>query len=150
MWCLKYPDRFTSFLLAKNYKPTWTQNHGFVSCVGIKRNFKLTSNLKQNSPQNSPEPETRGIGFSFPDPWGVTDCHSPIPWIPEEWKLPGNCSPRFLWHNTNYAHFWCILSDILALRRYFLCMKRPVWWAYGYKFNRHKYLKGSYCKKTTW
>ena len=35
----KYPDRFTRFLLAKNYKPTWTQNHpsafGFVSCVGI-------------------------------------------------------------------------------------------------------------------
>ena len=23
----KYPDRFTRFLLDKNYKPTWTQNH---------------------------------------------------------------------------------------------------------------------------
>ena len=47
----------------------------------IKRNFKLTSNLKQNTPRIYPEPqpETRGIGFCFPNPRGMTHCHSPIP-----------------------------------------------------------------------
>ena len=36
------------------------------------------SNWLQNAPQNSPnpKPETREIGFSFPDPWGMTNCHS--------------------------------------------------------------------------
>ena len=39
----------------------------------IKINFKLTSNLKQNTPGNSPDPEyeTQGIGVSFPDPRGM-------------------------------------------------------------------------------
>ena len=34
--------------------------------------------------------KTRGIGFSFPDPRGMTNCHPPIPRIPTEWKLPGH------------------------------------------------------------
>ena len=49
----------------------------------------MTSNLKQNSPRNSqnPEPETRGISFSFPDPQGMKKCHSPISRNPRGMKI---------------------------------------------------------------
>ena len=63
----------------------------------MKEKFKLTSNLKKILPEISPNPDpvTRGIGFSFPDPRGMTNCHSPIPRIPEEYKSPGNWHPYF-------------------------------------------------------
>ena len=41
----------------------------------------------------NPNPETRGIGFSLPNPRGMTNCHSSIPRIPEEWKSLGNWHP---------------------------------------------------------
>ena len=46
--------------------------------------FQIDFKSETNTPQNSPEPETRVIGFSFPDPRGLTNCHSPNPRIPEE------------------------------------------------------------------
>ena len=45
--------------------------------------FKSETKYSPNIPQN-PKLQTRVIGFSFPDPQGMTNCHSPIPRIPEE------------------------------------------------------------------
>ena len=47
----------------------------------IKIIFKLTSNLKQILPEIPPNPklETNRIGFSFPNPQGMTNCHSQNP-----------------------------------------------------------------------
>ena len=57
----------------------------------IERNFKLTSDLKQNTPRNYPEPRpvTRGIGFHFPDPQGMTNCHSLDSPNPRGMKIAG-------------------------------------------------------------
>ena len=61
----------------------------------IKINFKLSSNLKQNTPRNYPEPqpETWGIGFCFPHPRGMTNCHSPNP---RGMKIAGELASLFL------------------------------------------------------
>ena len=58
-----------------------------------KKRFQIEFKSEIKYSSKFPEPETRGIGFSFPDPRGMTNCHSPIPRIPEEWKSPGNWHP---------------------------------------------------------
>ena len=40
---------------------------------------------------------TRGIVFRISDPRGMEKCHFLIPWIPEEWKSPGNWHPWVNW-----------------------------------------------------
>ena len=49
-----------------------------------KKTFQIDFKSEIKYSLKFPEPETRGIGFSFPDPRGMTNCHSPIPQIPEE------------------------------------------------------------------
>ena len=80
----------------------------------------MTSNLKQSTPRISPnpKPETQGIGFSFPDPQGMTVCHSPIPQIPKEWKLLGNWHPyKQQWYDQNNCISYRI-DDILVWIQY--------------------------------
>ena len=58
--------------------------------------FKSEIKNSRNSPK--PKLETQGIGFGFPDPQEMTNCHYPIPQISEEWNLPGN------WHPYNFIY----------------------------------------------
>ena len=80
---VNFPD-ILSFLTMKIIFFFWFWKKILKKFFWIKNNFKLTSNLKYNTPRNSPNPnpETRGIGFSFPDPRGMKNSHSPIPRIP--------------------------------------------------------------------
>ena len=115
----KFPRKATilkiflnSFLKKRAWSPLYLVVHQFpvtLSFLIMKiksffeyNTYKEISNWlqiwKKYSPKfpeipRTPNSRTGGIDFSFPDPRGMTNCHSPIPGIPEEWKLPVN------WHS---------------------------------------------------
>ena len=85
-----------SFLIMEFILFFWFRKKIFKKSSWYKKNsywLQIWNKILPETPPN-PKPETQGISFSVPDPWGMTNCHSPtIPQISEEWKLPGNWHP---------------------------------------------------------